>query len=84
MERKMNIAQRTEKKIDLIMAIEPVTERELEILQLIGRGYTNREIAEILTISANTVKTHASNIYGKFGVRRRTQAVALGRDLGLL
>lgn len=80
----MNIAQRTDKKINLIMAIEPVTERELEILQLIGRGYTNREIADILTISANTVKTHASNIYSKFGVKRRTQAVALGRDLGLL
>jgi len=80
----MNIDQRTEEKINLIMLIEPITDRELEILQLIGRGYANREIAEILAISANTVKTHASNIYSKFRVKRRTQAVALGRDLGLL
>ena len=80
----MNIDQRTEEKINLIKMIEPVSARELEILQLIARGYTNREIGEILAISANTVKTHASNVYSKLGVKRRTQAVAQGRDLGLL
>jgi LuxR family maltose regulon positive regulatory protein len=84
MEGKMNIDQRTAEKVNRITFIEPLTDRELEILRLIARGFSNREIAEILAIAPTTVKTHASNIYGKFGVKRRTQAVALGRDLGLL
>ena len=80
----MNITQRTQKRVKFIVLVEPVTERELEILQLIALGLSNREIAETLTIATNTVKKHASNIYGKLGVKRRTQAIALARDLGLL
>ena len=80
----MNITQRTQKQVKFIVLVEPVTERELEILQLIALGLSNREIAETLTIATNTVKKHASNIYGKLGVKRRTQAIALARDLGLL
>ena len=63
---------------------EPLSERELEILSLIAEGYTNQEIAERLVITLHTVKKHSSNIYGKLGVRSRTQAVARARELQLL
>ena len=64
--------------------VEPLSARELEILGLIGDGYTNQEIAERLVISLHTVKKHNSNIYSKLGVRSRTQAVARARELRLL
>jgi LuxR family maltose regulon positive regulatory protein len=64
--------------------IEPLSQRELEVLQLMAEGLTNPEIASSLFLALNTVKTHASNIYGKLGVHRRTQAVARARALGLL
>jgi NarL family two-component system response regulator LiaR len=52
-----------------------ITRRELEILELIARGLSNREIAEKLFVSENTVKTHSSRVFDKLGARRRTQAV---------
>jgi DNA-binding CsgD family transcriptional regulator len=61
-----------------------ITPRELEILELIAQGLSNREIAEKLFVSENTVKTHSSRVFGKLGARRRTQAVQLGKDFGLL
>jgi NarL family two-component system response regulator LiaR len=61
-----------------------ITSREMEILELIARGLSNREIAEKLYISENTVKTHSSRIFDKLGARRRTQAVQLGKEFGLL
>jgi LuxR family maltose regulon positive regulatory protein len=64
--------------------IEPLSERELEVLQLIAEGLTNPEIASRLFLALNTVKTHSSNIYSKLGVHSRTQAVARARALGLL
>jgi LuxR family maltose regulon positive regulatory protein len=64
--------------------IEPLTPREIEVLQLIARGLSNREIAQKLSISLSTVKRHNANIYGKLIVNNRTQAVIRGRDLGLL
>jgi LuxR family maltose regulon positive regulatory protein len=64
--------------------VESLTRRELEVLQLIGEGYSNQEIAKALVITLNTVKKHASGIYGKLGVRSRTQAVARAQELGLL
>jgi LuxR family maltose regulon positive regulatory protein len=64
--------------------IEPLSERELEVLQLIAEGFTNREIASRLYLSLNTVKGHSRNIYGKLSVHSRTQAVAQARALGLL
>lgn len=61
-----------------------ITRRELEILELIARGMSNREIAEKLFVSENTVKTHSSRVFDKLGAKRRTQAVQLGKEFGLL
>ena len=58
-----------------------MTRRELEILELIAQGMSNREIAEKLFVSENTVKTHSSRVFDKLGARRRTQAVQLGKEL---
>ncbi len=64
--------------------IEPLSERELEVLCLIAEGLSNREIAQRLYISLSTVKGHTSNVFGKLGVKNRTQAIARARSLGLL
>jgi LuxR family maltose regulon positive regulatory protein len=64
--------------------IEPLSEREIEVLALIAQGLTNRNVAERLYISLGTVKAHTSNIYAKLGVRSRTQAVARARALAIL
>jgi ATP/maltotriose-dependent transcriptional regulator MalT len=61
-----------------------ITARELEILTLIARGLSNREIATQLFVSENTVKTHCARAYDKLGAARRTQAVQRGKELGLL
>ncbi|MEP6474551.1 MAG: response regulator transcription factor, partial [Gemmatimonadota bacterium] len=61
-----------------------MTPRELEILELIAAGLSNREIAERVFVSENTVKTHSSRVFEKLGARRRTQAVQLGKELGLI
>jgi len=61
-----------------------ITRRELEILELIARGMSNREIAGKLFVSENTVKTHSSRVFDKLGAKRRTQAVQLGKEFGLL
>lgn len=63
---------------------EVLTERELEILRLIDVGLSNREIAEALYISLNTVKTHTKSLYSKLNVHSRTQAINRARDLKLL
>jgi LuxR family maltose regulon positive regulatory protein len=64
--------------------IDPLTERELDVLRLLAEGYSNREIAARMVVSLNTVKKHTSNLYGKLGVTSRTQAIALARQLGLI
>ncbi len=64
--------------------VEPLTKRELEVLHLLAAGLTNREIARELVITVGTVKRHLHTIYGKLGVRNRTQAAARTRELGLL
>jgi LuxR family maltose regulon positive regulatory protein len=64
--------------------VEPLSEREIEILHLIAEGLTNPEIANRLFLSLHTVKTHTRNIYGKLGVHNRTEAVARARVVGLL
>jgi LuxR family maltose regulon positive regulatory protein len=63
--------------------VEPLSERELEVLRLIAGGLSNREIADKLVIAPGTVKAHAYNIYQKLGVSSRTQAIARARELHL-
>ena len=63
--------------------VEPLSERELEVLTLIAAGLSNRGVAERLFITVGTVKAHTASIYGKLGVHRRTQAVARAREMGL-
>ena len=65
------------------LLIEPLTTRELEVLKFIETGDTNQEIAEKLVISTATVKRHITNIYGKLGVKNRTQSIAIGKELKL-
>jgi LuxR family maltose regulon positive regulatory protein len=72
----------TKSQIDNL--IEPLTSRELEVLQLIAAGDSNRTIADKLVITVRAVKKHTSNIYGKLNVHSRTQALARARQLGLL
>ncbi len=64
--------------------IESLSQRELEVLQLMAQGLSNREICERLFLALNTVKGHNQKIFGKLQVERRTEAVARGRELGLL
>ena len=61
-----------------------ITKRELEILALIAQGLSNREIAEKLFVSENTIKTHSSRLFDKLSAKRRTQAVQIGKELGLI
>jgi NarL family two-component system response regulator LiaR len=61
-----------------------ITARELEVLTLVARDFSNREIATQLFVSENTVKTHCARAFDKLGAARRTQAVQRGKELGLL
>ena len=61
-----------------------ITRREMEILQLIAAGLSNREIAERLYVSENTVKTHSGRVFDKLNAKRRTQAVQLAKEAGLI
>jgi DNA-binding CsgD family transcriptional regulator len=61
-----------------------ITRRELEILALIAQGMSNREIADTLFVSENTVKTHSSRLFDKLSAKRRTQAVQIGKEMGLI
>jgi ATP/maltotriose-dependent transcriptional regulator MalT len=64
--------------------IEPLSERELEVLRLVAAGKSNREIAEKLVVSRGTAKTHVHNLCGKLGVRNRTEAAMRAKELGLV
>jgi LuxR family maltose regulon positive regulatory protein len=66
------------------LMLDPITERELEVLKLLDSNLSNREIAARLFISLATVKTHAKHLYRKLGVRARHQAIVRGKELGLL
>ena len=61
-----------------------VSERELEVLQLLAAGRSNKEIANHLNVSPNTVKTHVAKLFGKLEARRRTQAISRARELGMI
>jgi LuxR family maltose regulon positive regulatory protein len=64
--------------------VEPLSQRELEVLHLIALGKTNQEIAQQLIVAPGTVKAHTSSIYRKLEVTNRTEAVARARQLGIL
>ncbi len=64
--------------------VEALTAREAEVLALLAEGLSNQQIADRLSVSLSTVKTHISNLYSKLGAERRTQALARARTLGLL
>jgi len=64
--------------------IEPLSEREIQVLRLMAQGCGNKEIADRLVIAEGTAKNHVSNILGKLSARDRAQAVARGKELGLL
>ena len=64
--------------------VEALTDREIEVLQALAGGARNKEIAFSLGLSESTIKTHLASIFGKLGVTTRTEAVARGRELGLI
>ena len=64
--------------------VEPLSDRELDILRLIAAGHSNREIAQRLVVALSTIKWHVNNIYAKLGAHSRTLAVARATELGLL
>jgi LuxR family maltose regulon positive regulatory protein len=71
-------------QVDQSGLIEPLSDREIEVLQLIAKGLSNQVIATRLVLSVHTIKTHTRNIYSKLGVNNRTQAVDRARTLGIL
>jgi LuxR family maltose regulon positive regulatory protein len=64
--------------------VEPLSDRELDVLRLLADGRTNQEIAQALCVSVNTVKTHLKNVYGKLGVNNRREAIAKAKKLDLV
>ncbi len=64
--------------------VEPLSEREIEVLRLLAAGRSNHEIAEELSVALDTVKKHVSHILAKLGATNRTEATARARELGLL
>jgi LuxR family maltose regulon positive regulatory protein len=64
--------------------VEPLSERELEVLRLLAAGRSNQQIAEELVVALNTVKKHVAHILAKLGAANRTEATARARELGLL
>jgi len=76
--------QRTQTQSDEFELLDPLSDREIEVLQLVAEGLSRQEIATQLVLSLNTVKTHARNIYSKLGVHSQMQAVGKARALGLL
>jgi len=74
----------TKPQVDQSKLIEPLSDREIEVLQFIAKGLTNQEISNKLFLSMHTVKTHTRNIYSKLGAHHRAEAVAKARGFGIL
>jgi DNA-binding CsgD family transcriptional regulator len=79
-----HVASGISSKSEPATLLEALSDRELEVLALVARGRSNKEIAQELTITVGTVKTHTNNINRKLGTRTRTQAIAAAQSLGLL
>jgi len=73
-----------EQTINKLILVEPLSEREIEVLRLMTKGYKYKEIAERLVVSINTVRHHTRNVYGKLDVNNRTQAIGKAKELNLL
>ena len=73
-----------EMSVNTQMLVEPLSEREIEVLHLMAQGYKYKEIAERLVVSINTVRHHTRNVYGKLDVNNRTQAIGKAKELNLL
>jgi LuxR family transcriptional regulator, maltose regulon positive regulatory protein len=73
-----------ELSVNTQILVEPLSEREIEVLRLIAEGYKYKEIAERLVVSINTVRHHTRNVYGKLEVNNRTQAIGRAKELNLL
>jgi DNA-binding NarL/FixJ family response regulator len=69
---------------EAVLLVEPLTDREIEVLQLLAQGLANKQIAAVLGISEHTVKFHVSGIYTRLGAASRTEAVRLGVRQGLI
>ncbi len=78
------VATSQEKTAPTTNLVEPLSQRELEVLQIIALGKTNQEIAQKLIVAPGTVKAHTASIYRKLDVVNRTEAVARARQLGIL
>ncbi|MBW2370716.1 MAG: hypothetical protein JRH15_22825, partial [Deltaproteobacteria bacterium] len=70
--------------VDQDSLIEPPSARELEILEILAQGFHNKEIADVLSVSSETVKWHLKNLYAKLGVSNRTEAINEARILGII
>lgn len=77
-EKNLNLAE------DDVLIVELLTARENEVLQLVGKGCSNQEIALALHISVNTVKRHLNNAFMKLGVSTRTQAIRVAHQQGFI
>ncbi|HEY6580166.1 MAG TPA: response regulator transcription factor [Rubrobacter sp.] len=75
---------RKERAASATPLVEPLTEREAEVFELLASGRTNREIAADLYVTVGTIKAHTSNIYAKLQARNRAEALARARELGML
>ena len=80
----LDAARDQPRQVDMSALIEPLSDRELEVLAWIAEGLTNPEIARQLVVSLPTVKSHARNLYGKLGVHNRKQAVQKAKEMGIL
>ncbi|MFT3703071.1 MAG: LuxR C-terminal-related transcriptional regulator [Agriterribacter sp.] len=76
--------KRTLKPLPANYTLNPLSARELEVLDLLSKGFTNKDIAATLFISASTVKTHTLNIYQKFEAENRTQAIVKAKEFGVI
>ncbi|MBI2214525.1 MAG: response regulator transcription factor [Acidobacteria bacterium] len=83
-ERIMRAMESRQPEFESGLVVEQLSEREIEVLRLVAAGYSNREIADLLSISEGTVKNHTSSIFAKLGVRDRVRAVLKAIDLGLI